>query len=219
MAFSALTALFRRSPALNGMRHRQKAVEAILKAIDPALVVETGTYKAHTTRWLAARARRVVTIELNPEFHRAALATTRDLANVSCLVGSSDDVFASGALPIGPGDRVVFYLDAHWNEHLPLRAELAWIRANVPNAVVVIDDFKVEGDPGYGFDDYGDVTGRLTLDYIRPAIGNAFRGWFPAARSEAETGKRRGWIVLARGDRAAALAGVSGLKPIPGLGA
>ena len=52
------------------------------------------------------------------------------------------------ALIGGPIDRTVptlFYLDAHWLEHLPLREEVELITANFPRAVIVIDDFEVRG--------------------------------------------------------------------------
>jgi hypothetical protein len=49
-------------------------------------------------------------------------------------------------------DPTLFYLDAHWEEYLPLRDELQLIYNNFPRAVVLVDDFKVDDDLGYGFD-------------------------------------------------------------------
>jgi hypothetical protein len=42
-----------------------------------------------------------------------------------------------------------FYLDAHWNEDLPLAEEIDLIFSRSPCAVVMIDDFEVPGDPGF----------------------------------------------------------------------
>jgi predicted O-methyltransferase YrrM len=211
---AGLTGLVRRSPALNGMRHRQAIVKALIACYDPAVIIETGTYKGHTTRFFAARARRVVTIELNPEFHARAVATFAGTSNVTCLQGSSDQVLNAGIAGVDLSQRTLFYLDAHWNEHLPLLQELEIIATRYPNALVVIDDFKVDGDPGYGFDDYGPVTGRLTLDAIASVAVGRFQAWFPAISSSQETGKVRGWIVLGRGERMEAMAAVAGLKPV-----
>lgn len=217
MSLSALAGLFRRSPALNAMRHRQRVVADLLKRWDPDAVVETGTYKAHSTEFFASRARRVFTLELNRDFHAAAAAKLAGLPHVRCLLGSSDDLLAGDALGLDPDDRVVFYLDAHWNEHLPLRRELEIIRARYRNVIIVIDDFKVEGDDGYGYDDYGPVTGRLTLDYITPVAAGVWRAWWPSLPSAGETGKKRGWIVLAGGSGVAVVEATAGLKPVAGF--
>ncbi|MBL8574014.1 MAG: class I SAM-dependent methyltransferase [Hyphomicrobiaceae bacterium] len=214
MSLAALAGLFRRSPALNAMRHRQRVVADIIKAYAPDAVVETGTYKAHSTLFFADRAKRVFTLELNPDFHAAAVAKLAGRSNVSCLLGSSDEILAGDALGLGGDDRIVFYLDAHWNEHLPLRRELELIRERYRNTIIVIDDFRVDGDDGYGFDDYGPVTGRLTLDYIEPVVKGTFKAWWPAVASSAETGKKRGWIVLANGSGVACVEGIAGLKPV-----
>ena len=214
MAFEALTGLFRRSPALNRMRYRQRIVSDIIKRFAPDAIVETGTYKGHSTLFFAARAPRVATIELNPEFHAAAVKKLARLRNVTCFLGSSDDLLASDALGLRPDERLVFYLDAHWNEHLPLKSELETIRDRYRNLIVVIDDFRVDGDPGYGYDDYGPTTGQLTLDFIAPVAKGAFEAWFPAIPSSQETGKKRGWLVLACGDGIAAVERVAGLKRV-----
>ena len=54
-----------------------------------------------------------------------------------------------------PNDLTFFYLDAHWRDALPLREELRIIATQHACAVVMVDDFKVEDDSGYGFDIYG----------------------------------------------------------------
>ena len=62
----------------------------------------------------------------------------------------------------------------------------------------MIDDFQVVGDPGYGFDDYGE-TGRLTLDYLAPLAGHGFSIFYPSIPSSEESGMKRGSVVLAVG--------------------
>ena len=94
-------------------------------------------------------------------------------------------------------DLLVFaYLDAHWGPDLPLREELEIIAAHWKRAVVMVDDFEVPGDSGYGFDDYGDGAA-LTESYLRRAA--ALGSWtvrYPVAPSTVETGSRRGCCVL-----------------------
>lgn len=78
------------------------------------------------------------------------------------------------------------------------------------NAVVMIDDFQVPGDPGYGFDDYG---GGKVLTSACPPDMPGWRIYYPAASSAEETGSRRGCAVLAAPDVADALDDVTLLVP------
>src|SRR5262249_13055811 len=91
---------------------------------------------------------------------------------------------------------IFFYLDAHWEDALPLRAELEVILATWSDAIVMIDDFQVEGDAQYGFDDYGDNK-QLSLSYIKEII-DKFKPtlFFPSVSGRMESGARRGSIVL-----------------------
>ena len=62
----------------------------------------------------------------------------------------------------------------------------------------MIDDFQVPHDPGYGFDDYGPMCGRLTIDFIEDLIAEYdLSVCFPAFASVDETGSKRGCVILA----------------------
>ena len=54
-----------------------------------------------------------------------------------------------------PLGTLLYYLDAHWQENLPLQEEIKLILAYGQPAAIMIDDFAVPGDPDYGYDDYG----------------------------------------------------------------
>ena len=69
----------------------------------------------------------------------------------------------------------------------------------MPVAVVMIDDFQVRSDAGYGYDDYGPEKA-LVLGYIRAAISaHQLQAYYPSTPSVAESGSRRGCVVLAKG--------------------
>ncbi len=94
------------------------------------------------------------------------------------------------------GRPVFYYLDAHWSDDLPLKEELETIFSRSPEAVVMIDDFKVPDDSGYRFDEYG--PGRaLDLEYVSQARTPSLATFFPAVPSEKETGSKRGCVILA----------------------
>jgi hypothetical protein len=89
-------------------------------------------------------------------------------------------------------------LDAHWESDLPLNEELAIIFDRCSNAIVMIDDFSVPFDNGYGYDDYGDVKA-LVPAYIEPYVRSfQLRVFYPSTPSAEETGARRGFVVLVR---------------------
>ena len=104
------------------------------------------------------------------------------------------------------------YLDAHWGPDLPLFEETRILFASSSGIVVMIDDFQVPDDPGYAFDSYGPAA-TLNLEYLRLGEIPEARVFFPALPSSAETGARRGCVVLAKaGPMADALAALDSLR-------
>jgi predicted O-methyltransferase YrrM len=200
---------------LNGQRARQRTVAAIIDSFNPVAIVETGTHRAVTTLWFAERFKgRIFTceraqrlfiqsaIKLKPHAHvRIANADSRAFLKELC------------AKRIG-GVPVLFYLDAHSGDDLPFAEELSAILDRPGSSIVLIDDFAVPHDPGYGFDDYGSGK-RLDLDYLAPFRARLAAVCFPSTPSAQETGVRRGFCALATDDLAAtALAMVEGLRAI-----
>jgi hypothetical protein len=182
----------------NGQRRRQEIFRELEHRCGFAAVVETGTFRGDTTEWLAQLAARpVFSIEISPRFHRFAQQRLHHLSQVHLARGDSRlllDRLASD--PLCPRERVLFYLDAHWGQSLPIAEELARIAGAWRRSVVVIDDFRVPDDAGYGWDDYG-AAGRLELGAVPLDLLRPETVLWPAAKSELETGNRRGCVVVA----------------------
>jgi hypothetical protein len=108
------------------------------------------------------------------------------------------------------------YLDAHRDANLPLRGELRVIFERMPRAVVLIDDFAIPDDPGYGFGDYGPGA-VVNLAYLAASnLPTGTRLFFPAVPSSEESGHRRGAALLtADPDLADLLAAIPRLRPWP----
>jgi hypothetical protein len=181
---------------MNGQYHRQELVRQIAAELDFGLVIETGTFRGDTTRFLAETfSCPVWTVEANRRFFtysRGRLRRLRNVVTVACGESPERLRFLSERMS---GVRVFAYLDAHWDENLPLREELAIIVRAWPQAVIMIDDFQVPDDPGYGFDDYG-AGATLNRDYLNRC---GLEGWHfssPAVPSRVETGYKRGCCVL-----------------------
>ena len=149
---------------MNGQERRQELVESMIARCRIGRIVETGTYRGDTTVWLARFGLPTITIEINPRWFEFARLRLRKLKHVIPCLGDSVEVLKDLVPRLADKEApTLFYLDAHWRERLPLREELELITRHFAKSVVVIDDFEVPGDPGYGFDDYGPGK-RLALD-------------------------------------------------------
>jgi len=154
---------------MNGQTERVELVKQLIVQCGILRIVETGTFTANTTVWVATFGLPVTTVEINPRYFGFSRARLRQHDNVVAYEGNSIDFLRSLiAEPIDHTAPTLFYLDAHWLDYLPLREEIELITANFSSAVVVIDDFQVPDDPGYGFDDYGSDK-RLSIDYLLQA--------------------------------------------------
>jgi predicted O-methyltransferase YrrM len=185
----------------NGQSCRQRLFEAIVDSVRPQALIETGTYRGTTTESLAATGLPVYTIEGNARYYGFARARLRRESNVTLCRGDSraelERLFA-GPLKGLLHAPLFFYLDAHWNDELPLAEEIASIFSRAPNAVVMVDDFAVPDDPGFAYDDYGPGKA-LNAAYIAPLVeAHDLAIFYPSQSSQQETGQRRGCVVLCK---------------------
>lgn len=181
---------------LNGQQARLRVVIGLLEEFEPNLVLETGTFLGDTTRFFSGLGHRVVSVEISPVFHAWSRVRLRG-SDVDLIRGEASTVLPS-VLRAHSG-RLFAYLDAHWNEFLPLRGEVAQL-VRCPEVLIAIDDFRVPSDPGYAFDVYdGQALGLELLD-----LPGDVTVAFPATPSSRETRAKRGTVYLARGGRAEA---------------
>jgi hypothetical protein len=190
---------------MNSQSARCALAKQIIKDCEIARIVETGTFFGTTTEFFATFGLPVVTVELNPAHAAQSRERLKALKNVRLL--EMDSISALRELLHDRSDRSVptlFYLDAHWEKHLPLRDEAELAVSNFPKAVLMIDDFKVSDDPGYSFDDYGPGK-RLDLDYLRASNLPELTVYFPSTPSHREDGARRGCVVATANPEMAAI--------------
>ena len=165
---------------LNGSPARLTAFGELNRRCSFDAIVETGTYRGESTVYFGATGCPVYSSEVNPRFLGYARMRLRFRSNVHILLGDSRQ-FLRRLIedPNVPKDKVFFYLDAHWHDDLPLRDEVELIFRNWKRAIVMVDDFQVPDDLGYGFDDYGEGK-RLTLEYLAPVAYTGFTSFFPS---------------------------------------
>jgi hypothetical protein len=178
----------------NGQRARLDAVRSIIRSFDPDAFVETGTFIGSTTRFFCGNGVPVYTAEAKLSFWLIARLRLGWGSGANVFHGDSKAMLSNLAAE-RPFQRPLAYLDAHWWSEMPVESELNLIFDAFPEAVVVIDDFQVEDDPGYAYDQYDGLA--LSLRHI-PIPSRAVVA-YPAVGSEDETGARRGTLYVAKG--------------------
>jgi hypothetical protein len=182
---------------MNSQMGRLELTRQLIAQCKIGRIVETGTCLGTTTEFFAQYGLPVTTAENNPEYVQRSRARLAKWGNVD--LRPYDSVRALTELAAEPIDRTVptlFYLDAHWQGHLPLREEATIAIGRFVKAVLLVDDFAVPDDPGYKFDDYGPGK-RLTLDYLLQGDLAKLAVYFPSMPSSSETGARCGCVVAA----------------------
>ncbi len=190
---------------MNSQAARIDIARQVIAQCRIARIVETGTFIGTTTEFFAQFGLPVTTAETNPQVLPHARARLARWRNVD--LREYDSVRVLGELVKEAIDRSVptlFYLDAHWENHLPLYEEAMLAVEHFPKAVLLIDDFAVPDDPGYGFDDYGPEK-RLGLDYLLRGNLSKLTVYFPSVPSHQETGARRGCVVATANPELAAI--------------
>jgi hypothetical protein len=190
----------------NGQRCRALLFNALLDVFQCESIIETGTYLGNTTRYMADTSSvPVYSCEINPAFFAIANKELTGTEAVNLFFGDSRaflDDLVSRRVHQKPS---LFYLDAHWNHDLPLMGEIEIIMRNWDEFVLMIDDFQVPHDDGYGFDDYGPGK-RFTLRDFKPAFeSSGLVTFFPNAPSAEETGHRRGCVILTKRGKLSAM--------------
>jgi len=181
----------------NGQQFRIKIFTDLKDKINFDCIVETGTYKGTTTEFMAENVDfPIYTVEAMERNYGFATHRLRKFDNI--FLQNSDSRTFIQQLATQPemlDKTVMFYLDAHWHDDLPLAEELGLIFKHWQKAVILIDDFQVPDDSGYAYDDYG-VGKALTLDYLKVHDSHNYKIFFPALSSTQETGAKRGMVVL-----------------------
>jgi hypothetical protein len=173
--------------------------------------VETGSFLGETCLLVLQQTDLPVwSCEVHEDHAAMAKRALREFASRVTLTREDSRPFLEAVFRAHPGRRFLFYLDAHWWEDIPLRDELRLILNQARSFVIVIDDFRVPHDPGFGFDTYGECA--LEMEWIAPALeGHRVDVWYPSYAARSETGFRRGMVILSSADLSEQIA-----REIPG---
>lgn len=188
--------LWRWDGPMNGQPVRQELVRRLVAAMEPTMIIETGTYRGDTTLFLAdIAACEVHSCEIEPRFHAFARRRLGQRKDIHLTLAPSRHFLRSFAEGEPTPADIFCYLDAHWQGDIPLHDELEIISSHFHRSVVLVDDFQVPGDPGYRYDDHG--PGRsLSRDDVPSPLRDRWDWHHPTAPSHTEGGKRQGCALL-----------------------
>jgi hypothetical protein len=198
---------------LNDQLSKRHIVEDVLASWPFRAVVETGTGFGATSALLATMTGLpTYTVEEDPRRFTRARRRLRHVSRVQCVLDDSRRFLRRLACDRSvPRRDVFFYLDAHGaDDDLPLREEVALIASCWSDSVIMIDDFEVPDDPGYGADEWGGH--RLCLAYLPPLPTLNLEAFFPSTPAAADTGDPRGCVVLSPPSLAARLRALPSLR-------
>lgn len=168
-----------------GDEYVHKELTKLVKQFKIRNIVETGTYKGHTTNRLSDLAH-VVSFEKNIENYKEARKNYPKL-EILCI----DSV--RGLQIMLPLHNALFFLDAHW-KGTPLLQELNMIREYKLKPVIVIHDFKVPGRDDLGFDSYDGQD--YTWEWIKPSIEAIYGKDYEYYYNDKAEGAKRGLIYI-----------------------
>lgn len=183
----------------NGQFIRSSILLHLIKSLSIDVFIETGTFQGETCLLVAAQTRaRVLScdlVESGVKFVKMALAPFGERIQVAHEDSRSflERILADKSISLP-----FLYLDAHWYSDLPLLGELERIFDSREEFVIVIDDFRVPHDDGFGFDRYGNVA--LEWDFIAPIVLKhrpVPSVWYPSYPAHWERNHKRGFILLA----------------------
>lgn len=180
---------------LNGQHFRREIVSKLLNRINFNFIIETGTEHGFSTAYFATFGKKVISIEKSKPLFYLAKRKLGNFTNIHLIHNDSKNI--KNILKQNEIDResqVFFYLDAHSENDYPLLDELEFITSNYKKSLILIDDFQVPNDDGYGFDSF---NGRkLNLKLISKSLMGKNFIYFPMIASNIETGRLRGYVLI-----------------------
>lgn len=202
------------SAGLNGQTVRKTIVRSVCKAFSPDMVIETGTFFGLSAGFFSEELGvPVYTSEVSERYYHVARRLLRKCSGITQFQEDSRSFLRKLAEdPPITSKRIFFYLDAHWGEDLPLIEELAIICNHWQNFCVLIDDFRVPWDDGYGYDDYGKdkvLAPALISDIMQE---HELTMYLPDIPSSKETGGKRGCAFIIRLSEADIMNRIEGLR-------
>lgn len=178
----------------NDQAIRRAVIESLFEKFRFSHVIETGTLFGSSTEIFARKNCEVHGIELDPYFAAYTAKRLQKYPGVQIHLGSSENLLPKITKALPSSATLFIYLDAHFDlRSSAILEELRLIKNLKQKTICLIDDFKIPGDAGFGYDCYKGTD--LGLEYVRQELSDT-DFYLPAFASDFETGKKRGYCVF-----------------------
>ncbi|MBS1160444.1 MAG: hypothetical protein H6R15_2863 [Proteobacteria bacterium] len=183
----------------NGQKIRKAIFNELCDTFSFQSIIETGTYTGNTSGYMATQTGLPLsTCESNRVLVALAKNRLSGIPGVKCYAMDSRDFLNTLTHLDVSSERVFIYLDAHCHDDLPLKQEIEIICKTWKEFAIMIDDFQVPGDKGYGYDSYAGNQALSINNFLPVFLQNGLAPFFPALPSSKETGAKRGSVILTR---------------------
>jgi hypothetical protein len=184
----------------HGDQHLLSLVDHLMKDID--FFIETGANEGVTLRWVGTNySKEGFSCEPRKVAYDSALAKINKLNHIKLFNETSSQFLdrINKDFPSLYNKKGLFWLDAHgFGFEWPLLEEIERITMSFTDGLLLIDDFKVPGQPCFGFDSYQKQI--CSFSYIKDSIKKPFSLYYPSYTDH--TSKHhplRGWGLLSFG--------------------
>lgn len=181
---------------MNGQSRRIFTFYGLVHRLKPTVAIETGTfYGSSTLLFLGLNVQKVFSVEVDASFAKVAKSRfkqSEDEGLLEICIGKSEDVLKTILAKLDKSQKIIAYLDAHWDGDIPTIREIELLCEWGGAWIAVIDDFKHEQFSEYGFDVYGGIAvgvGILEFD-------KQYEVFLPNEAPVRETGAKRGTAFL-----------------------
>lgn len=184
-----------------GDPHVLPVLKKLAKKHKAKAVIETGTFFGNSTVKFTELGVPVITIESQSKQFSAAYSNLKKRgfdvekyqdSSIWMVHAHSQDVLGEVIKNTG-ADTILFYLDAHWESHLPLLNELEHIANSGVKAVIAIHDFQVP-NTDFGFDVYHGQP--LNYEFIKDKLRAIYPKGYNYFYNTVAEGHKRGLIFV-----------------------
>lgn len=183
----------------NGQKIRKNIFTSLVRTIPFDAIIETGTFTGNTTGYMSTvTSLPVYTCESNRVLHAVAKSRLKAFSNIYYYLMDSRTFLGTLANSCFDINVPYIYLDAHGYDDLPLYKEIEIICSYWNEFLIMIDDFQVPGDTGYGYDTYADNQALSIKKFLSLFEKSELAIFFPSASSGEDSGAKRGCVILTR---------------------